>query len=59
MRRFAWLIEFAGAALILAAAYYTSGWWLVAFALILIWFGIEALRRDGSDASPRSETRPE
>ena len=37
------MIEFAGAALLLAAAFYTRGWWLVAFALVLIWFGVEAV----------------
>ena len=59
MKRFFWLIEFAGAALLLAVAFYTRGWWLVAFALVLIWFGVEAVRRNASDGSSRAESRPE
>jgi hypothetical protein len=55
MRRFIWLMEFAGAALLLAVAFYTRRWWLVALALVLIWFGVQS-RRGVSGASSRGNS---
>jgi len=44
MRRFDWLIGFAGTVALFEAVYMQS-WWLVALAIGLIWFGAQLRRK--------------